>query len=98
MGSARGETQSVLYTNQQPQMPASLLWFHDHGLGATRLSVFAGRAAAGILRDEFETCGQSNPVRMPGAACQIPLAEQERQLNPHRPLLHPTRTMPPNTS
>ena len=36
-------------------MPASLLWFHDHGLGATRLNVFAGLAAAYILRDEFDT-------------------------------------------
>jgi len=31
-GFGRGETQSVFYTNQPPQMPASLLWFHDHGL------------------------------------------------------------------
>lgn len=45
-GFGPGETRSVLYTNQLPQMPASLLWFHDHGLGATRLNVFAGLAAA----------------------------------------------------
>ena len=54
-GFGPGETQTVYYTNQQPQMPASLLWFHDHGLGATRLNVFAGLAAAYILRDEFDT-------------------------------------------
>src|SRR6266487_3282928 len=53
-GFGRGETQSVHYTNQKPQMPASLLWFHDHGLGATRLNVFAGLAAAYILRDEHD--------------------------------------------
>ncbi len=41
-GFGPGETQSVFYTNQLPQMPASLLWFHDHGLGTTRLNVFAG--------------------------------------------------------
>src|SRR5262249_42555716 len=34
------ETQTAFYTNQLPQMPASLLWFHDHYLGATRLNVF----------------------------------------------------------
>ena len=45
-GFGPGETQSVFYTNQLPQMPASLLWFHDHGLGTTRLNVFAGLAAA----------------------------------------------------
>jgi spore coat protein A len=54
-GFGPGETQTVLYTNQLPQMPASLLWFHDHGLGTTRLNVFAGLAAAYILRDEFDT-------------------------------------------
>jgi spore coat protein A len=46
LGFGFGETQTVLYTNQATQMPASLLWFHDHGLGATRLNVFAGLAAA----------------------------------------------------
>ena len=45
-GFGRGETQTVYYTNQKPQMPAALLWFHDHGLGATRLNVVAGLAAA----------------------------------------------------
>jgi spore coat protein A len=41
-----GDTQTVHYTNQLPQMPATLLWFHDHARGATRLNVFAGLAAA----------------------------------------------------
>src|SRR6266516_4617479 len=54
-GFGPGETQSVFYGNQLPQMPASLLWFHDHGLGATRLNVFAGLAAAYILRDQYDT-------------------------------------------
>jgi FtsP/CotA-like multicopper oxidase with cupredoxin domain len=49
-GFGPGDTQTVTYTNQLPQMPASLLWFHDHGLGATRLNVFAGLAAALDLR------------------------------------------------
>jgi FtsP/CotA-like multicopper oxidase with cupredoxin domain len=31
-GFGPGDTQTVFYTNQKPQMPASLLWFHDHGL------------------------------------------------------------------
>ena len=45
-GFGPGETQTVHYGNQLPEMPASLLWFHDHGLGTTRLNVFAGLAAA----------------------------------------------------
>ena len=39
-----GETQHVHYPNDQPA--TSMLWFHDHGLGATRLNVFAGLAGA----------------------------------------------------
>ncbi len=54
-GFGPGETQTVHYTNQLPQMPASLLWFHDHGLGTTRLHVVAGLAAAYIVREELDT-------------------------------------------
>ena len=67
-GFGPGEIQNVFYTNQLPQMPASLLWFHDHGLGATRLNVFAGLAAAYILRDEFDTGEEPNPIGVPGGA------------------------------
>jgi spore coat protein A, manganese oxidase len=89
-GFGPGETQSVYYTNQLPQMPASLLWFHDHGLGATRLNVFAGLAAAYILRDEFDTGQEPNPIGIPGGAYEIPLVIQDRQFNPDGTLLYPT--------
>ena len=74
-GFGPGETQTVFYTNQLPQMPASLLWFHDHGLGTTRLNVFAGLAAAYILRDEFDTGAEPNPIGIPGGAYEIPLVD-----------------------
>src|SRR5207245_2090005 len=67
-GFGPGETQSVFYTNQPPHMPASLLWFHDHGLGATRLNVFAGLAAAYIVRDAYDTSFEPNPIGIPGGA------------------------------
>jgi spore coat protein A, manganese oxidase len=89
-GFGRGETQRVSYTNQQPQMPASLLWFHDHGLGATRLNVFAGLAAAYILRDEFDTGEEPNPVGIPGGAYEIPLVIQDRQFNRDGTFRYPT--------
>jgi spore coat protein A, manganese oxidase len=84
------ETQNVVYTNQPPQMPASLLWFHDHGLGATRLNVFAGLAAAYILRDEFDTGEEPNPIGIPGGAYEVPLVVQDRRFNPDGTLLYPT--------
>jgi spore coat protein A, manganese oxidase len=89
-GFGSGETQSVHYSNQLPQMPASLLWFHDHALGATRLNVFAGLAAAYILRDEFDTGGEPNPIGIPGGAYEIPLVIQDRQFNTDGTFLYPT--------
>jgi len=93
-GFGPGETQSVFYTNQTPQMPASLLWFHDHGLGATRLNVFAGLAAAYILRDQFDTGSEPNPIGIPGGAYEIPLVVQDRQFNSDGTLLYPTSDIP----
>lgn len=89
-GFGRGDTQIVHYGNQRPQMPASLLWFHDHGLGATRLNVFAGLAAAYILRDDFDTGLEPNPIGIPGGAYEIPLVVQDRQFNPDGTFLYPT--------
>jgi spore coat protein A, manganese oxidase len=88
-GFGHGETQGAFYTNQRPQMPASLLWFHDHGLGATRLNVFAGLAAAYILRDEFDTGTEPNPIGIPGGAYEIPLVIQDRSFNPDGTFLYP---------
>ncbi len=88
-GFGPGETQTVLYTNQSPQMPASLLWFHDHGLGTTRLNVFAGLAAAYIVRDQFDTGAEPNPIGIPGGAYEIPLVVQDRQFNTDGTFLYP---------
>jgi spore coat protein A len=96
-GFGPGETQTVHYTNQQPQMPASLLWFHDHGLGATRLNVFAGLAAAYIVRDEHDTGAEPNPIGIPGGAYEIPLVIQDRQFNPDGTFLYPTSGIPEAT-
>src|SRR4029453_3677523 len=84
-----GETQTVFYTNQLPQMPASLLWFHDHYVGATRLNVFAGLAVAYILRDQYHTGEEPNPIGIPGGAYEIPLVVQDRQFNPDGTFRYP---------
>ncbi len=84
------EIQMVHYTNQLPENPATLLWFHDHALGATRLNVFAGLAAAYILRDEFDTGSEPNPIGIPGGAYEIPLVIQDRQFNSDGTFFYPT--------
>ena len=86
-GFGRGDTQSVQYPNEQP---ATLLWFHDHGLGATRLNVFAGLAAAYLLRDEFDTGMEPNPIGIPGGAYEIPLVIQDRQFSRNGRFFYPT--------
>jgi spore coat protein A len=86
----QGETQTVHYTNQLPQMPASLLWFHDHGLGTTRLNVFAGLAAGYILRDQYDTGGDNNANGLPSGPYEIPLVIQDRQFNADGTFLYPT--------
>jgi spore coat protein A, manganese oxidase len=90
LGFGPGETQTVHYTNQLPENPATLLWFHDHALGATRLNVFAGLAAAYILRDQFDTGTEPNPIGIPGGAYEIPLVIQDRQFSIDGKFFYPT--------
>jgi spore coat protein A len=80
-GFVTGETQTVTYPNQQPQQPASLLWFHDHGLGLTRLNVFAGLAAAYLLRDQYDTGAADNANGLPSGPYEIPMVIQDRMFN-----------------
>src|SRR6266542_5504941 len=84
-----GQTQTVSYPNETPQTPATLLWFHDHGLGTTRLNVFAGLAAAYLVRDEYDTGGPDNANGLPSGAYEIPLVIQDRQFDRDGTFLYP---------
>lgn len=89
-----GETQTVDYPNEGPQQPATLLWFHDHGLGTTRLNVFAGLAGAYLIRDQYDTGGADNANGLPSGPYEIPLVIQDRQFNPDGTFLYPRSTIP----
>ena len=80
-----GATQPVTYPNEQP---ATLLWYHDHYLGDTRMNVVAGLAGGYLLRDSFDTGG--NPL-LPGpiGIYELPIVVQDRQFNPDGSLLYP---------
>lgn len=80
-----GETQPVTYPNEQP---ATLLWYHDHYLGDTRMNVVAGLAGSYLLRDSFDT--GSNPL-LPGpiGVYELPVVVQDRQFNPDGSLRYP---------
>ena len=94
MGYAPGETQHVYYGNELPQMPASLRWFHDHGMGTTRLDVFAGLAAGYLIRDAYDTGTEPNPIGVPGGAYEIPLVIQDRLFHPDGTFRYPVSTIP----
>ncbi len=90
-GFGPGETQTVHYPNEQP---ATLLWFHDHAMGATRLNVFAGLAAAYLLRDEFDTGGPDNANGLPSGPYEVPLVIQDRQFNDDGTFHYPVSDIP----
>lgn len=59
------------YPNEQP---ATTLWYHDHGLGVTRLNVMSGLAGFYLLRDPSDLLGYV----LPNGAYEMPLAIQDR--------------------
>jgi spore coat protein A, manganese oxidase len=90
-----GQTQTATYPNAgvnsdgSPYLhPASLLWYHDHLLGDTRMNVVAGLAGGYLLRDAFDT--GTNPL-LPGpiGVYELPLVVQDRQFNSDGSLLYP---------
>ena len=92
-GVAPGSVQTAAYPNEQP---ATLLWYHDHYLGDTRMNVVAGLAAGYLLRDDVDTgAGRSSPLGLPGAGpaspfqYELPLVIQDRQWNSNGSLLYP---------
>ena len=82
-----GATQPVTYPNEQP---ATLLWYHDHYMGDTRMNVVAGLAGGYLLRDSFDTGG--NPL-LPGpiGMYELPVVVQDRQFKPGRVAAVPGR-------
>jgi len=92
---ASGQTQTATYPNAgvnadgSPYLhPASLLWYHDHLLGDTRMNVVAGLAGAYLLRDRFDT-GSNTLLPGPIGMYELPLVVQDRQFNVDGSLLYP---------
>jgi spore coat protein A, manganese oxidase len=75
--------------------PASLLWYHDHLVGDTRMNVVAGLAGGYLLRDSFDN--GTNPL-LPGpiGAYELPLVVQDRQFNSDGSLLYPVAPLSTN--
>ena len=71
-----------VYPNDQP---STLLWYHDHTLGITRLNMIMGLAGAYIIRDAVE-----DSLNLPKGQFEIPLIIQDRLFNLDGTFLYPT--------
>jgi spore coat protein A len=89
---ARGETQTVTYP---PHPRATMLWYHDHALGMTRLNVYAGLAGFLRIRDNFDTGAEPNPLGIPGGRYEVPIVLQDKSFLDGQLFYSATRTWIP---
>ena len=80
----RGRTS--IYDNSQP---AGNLWYHDHGLGITRLNVYAGMAGFYFVRDDMDTGLPGNPLNLPAWPYEKAYAIQCRMFEKGGQLFYP---------
>ncbi|MBJ7331640.1 MAG: multicopper oxidase domain-containing protein, partial [Solirubrobacteraceae bacterium] len=73
--------ESVTYTFGT-DMEATSLWYHDHAMGTTRLSLYAGLAGAFWIRDEFDTGEPDNALGLPAGKYEIPLIIADKLFSP----------------
>lgn len=72
------------YPNDQEQ---TLVWFHDHTLGATRLNVYSGLAGGFLLTDPADTI--LLPSFLPNLSTIVPLVIQDRMFDTTGQLFFP---------
>ncbi len=82
-------TNTFTYVNDQP---ASLLWYHDHTMGATRFKPYLGLAAAYLIFDKVDNGTTINGQQVPSGygKYHLPLVIQEKQFNADGTLFYPT--------
>jgi spore coat protein A len=82
------------YMNDQP---ASLLWYHDHTMGATRFKPYLGLAAAYLVFDKVDNGTTINGQKVPAGygKYHLPLVIQDKQFNADGTLFYPTQGISP---
>lgn len=83
-----GQSALCTYPNNRR---GTLLWYHDHSLGITRLNVYAGLAGAYVIRDLDE-----DDLNLPKGQHEIPLIIQDKIFNDDGSLFYPAPSWPPN--
>ncbi len=89
-------TDTFTYLNDQP---ASLLWYHDHTMGATRLKPYLGLAAGYLIFDKVDNGTTINGQKVPSGygKYHLPLVLQDKQFNDDGTLFYPTKASAPPT-
>ncbi|CAG7654930.1 multicopper oxidase family protein [Paenibacillus allorhizosphaerae] len=65
---------------------ATMLWYHDHTVGITRLNIYAGLAGLYFIRDEHE-----RSLNLPKGNYEIPLLIVDRSFNSDGSLYYPSK-------
>jgi FtsP/CotA-like multicopper oxidase with cupredoxin domain len=81
-----GFTNTFRYNND---VPAGNLWYHDHGLGITRLNVYAGLAGFYFVRDNEDTGTPDNLLGLPAFPYELAYAIQDRMFTDKGALFYP---------
>lgn len=68
---------------------ATNLWYHDHALGITRVTIYAGLAGFYLIRDSRDTGMTNNPIGLPAGKNEIEMLVQDRQFDTNGQLLFP---------
>jgi FtsP/CotA-like multicopper oxidase with cupredoxin domain len=81
-----GASRSYHYDNDQE---GTMLWYHDHAMGITRLNVYAGLAGVYLLRDTYDTGEPNGPLGLPTGVYEVPLVIQDKMFNEDGTLNYP---------
>jgi spore coat protein A len=81
-----GKSATYYYPNRQE---STLLWYHDHAMGITRLNVYAGLFGLFVIRDQAE-----DALNLPKGRYEIPLAICDRSLRQDGSLDYPDSGIP----
>ena len=89
-------TDTFTYLNDQP---ATLEWYHDHTMGATRFKPYLGLAAAYVIFDKVDNGTTINGQKVPSGygKYHLPLVIQDKQFNDDGTLFYPTEGISPDS-
>lgn len=86
---AKSNEAKFYYPNEQPP---TTLWYHDHGLGITRINVMSGLAGFYLLRDPTDTV----EAVLPTGKWEMPLVFQDRTFKADGNFWFPTVGLDPS--